>query len=328
MRQGQNPAKFIKQVAHPQLVTVFVVSYIPFLEGYYAHSLDVLKVCLNSIIAHTGLPHDLVVFDNASCPEVVSYLTEMRAEEKIQYLILSDKNVGKVGAWNFVFGADLGEYYAYADSDAYFYPGWLEKHLELFKTFPEAGTVTGVARRGNRTFYSHTLELLGGLSNAVVEEGQFIPPEWLYEMARSLGKEEEVKEELKQSDYRITRNGVSAYATGNHFQFMVKAETIRKYIPFPYDRPMGESVHNFDWAINSSDMLRLATADRVTRHLGNALDEQTLSEVPASLHPSSVTVLPSAKAARKASIFEWRPVKSVLLRLYDRIFRLYYGRGF
>ncbi len=42
MRQGQNPAKFIKQVAHPQPVTVFVVSYIPFLEGYYAHSLDVL----------------------------------------------------------------------------------------------------------------------------------------------------------------------------------------------------------------------------------------------------------------------------------------------
>jgi glycosyltransferase involved in cell wall biosynthesis len=327
MRQGQNPAKFIKQVAHPQPVTVFVVTYIPFLEGYYAHSLDVLKVCLGSILAHTSGSYDLVVFDNASCPAVISYLNSLKAEEKIQYLILSDKNVGKVGAWNVVFGASLGEYYAYADSDAYFYPGWLEKHLEVFKTFPEAGTVTGVARRGSRTFYSHTLELLSSLPDAVVEEGQFIPPEWLFEMARSLGKEEEVKAELEQHDYRITRKGVSAYATGNHFQFMVKAETIRQYIPFEYDRPMGESVHNFDWAINSSNMVRLAVADRVVRHLGNTLDEQTLAEIPANLRPSSLTVVTSKKVVKKSSLLEWRPVKSFLLRLYDRIFRLYYGRG-
>jgi glycosyltransferase involved in cell wall biosynthesis len=327
MRQGQNPAKFIKQVAHPQPVTVFVVTYIPFLEGYYAHSLDVLKVCLGSILAHTSGAYDLVVFDNASCPEVVDYLNGLKAEGKIQYLILSDKNVGKVGAWNVVFGAGLGDYYAYADSDAYFYPGWLEKHLEIFKVFPEAGTVTGIARRGNRTFYSHTMELLDSLPDARVEVGQFIPPEWLFEMARSLGKEEEAKAELAQQDYRITRNGVSAYATGNHFQFMVKAETIRQYIPFPYDRPMGESVHNFDYAINGSNMVRLAVADRMVRHLGNTLDERTLAEIPAYLHPSGITATQAKKATKGGSIFEWGPVKSVLLRVYDRIFRLYYGRG-
>lgn len=327
MRYGQNPAKFIQQVAHPQPVTVFVVTYIPFLEGYYDKSLDVLKVCLGSILAHTDGPYDLVVFDNASCPEVVSYLNSLKSGGKIQYLILSDKNVGKVGAWNVVFGAGLGEYIVYADSDVYFYPGWLEKHLEVFKAFPEAATVTGVPRRGAREFYSHTLELLPGLPDALVEEGQFIPREWMFEHLRSLGKEEDVKEELKQVDYRITRKGFSAYASADHFEFMVKAATVRPYLPFPYDRPMGDSVHNFDRAINSTNMVRLAVAERVVRHLGNTLDGQILAEIPASLRPGDAASRASSRPGRRPSLVDWKPVKWLLLRLYDRIFRLYYRRG-
>jgi glycosyltransferase involved in cell wall biosynthesis len=327
LRQGQNPGKFIRQVAHPQPVTVFIVTYIPFLAGYYAHSLDVLKVCLGSILAHTNGPFDLVVFDNASCPEVVSYLNDLKAAGKIQYLILSDKNIGKVGAWNVVFGAGLGEYIAYSDSDVYYYPGWLEKHLEIMDTFPEAGTVSGIPRRGDRDFYNHTLELLGSLPDALVEEGQFISPKWIFEHLRSLGKEEEAQEELLQKDYRITRSGVSAFASADHFQFMVRAATVRQYIPFSYDRPMGDSVHNFDRAINRSNMIRLAVADRVVRHLGNTLDEQTLSEIPASLRPTAPPAVQLGHIGKTHAIYEWGPIKSILLRIYDRIFRLYYGRG-
>jgi glycosyltransferase involved in cell wall biosynthesis len=327
LRQGQNPGKFIRKVAHPQPVTIFIVTYIPFLAGYYAHSLDVLKVCLGSILAHTSGPFDLVVFDNASCPEVVSYLNELKTAGKIQYLILSDKNIGKVGAWNVVFGAGLGEYIAYSDSDVYYYPGWLEKHLEIMKTFPEAGTVSGIPRRGDRVFYNHTLELLGSLPDALVEEGQFISPKWVFEHLRSLGKEEEAQEELRQNDYRITRNGVSAYASGDHFQFMVRSETVRQYLPFSYDRPMGDSVHNFDRAINRSNLIRLAVAERVVRHLGNILDEQTLAEIPASLHPTDTSNNQLVRTGKTHAIYEWGPIKWVLLRVYDRIFRLYYGRG-
>ena len=46
MRKGQNPAKFVKQVAQPQRITVAVLNYIPFLSGFYAQTLDVLKTCL------------------------------------------------------------------------------------------------------------------------------------------------------------------------------------------------------------------------------------------------------------------------------------------
>src|SRR5574340_1319255 len=48
MRIGQNPAKYVEDVAKPERVTVAVLNYIPFLSGFYAEALDVLKLCLSS----------------------------------------------------------------------------------------------------------------------------------------------------------------------------------------------------------------------------------------------------------------------------------------
>ena len=64
MRVGQNPAKSIEHVPQPQRVTVALVSYIPFLSGYYAQGLDVLKTCLGSLWDSIQTPYDLLVFDN------------------------------------------------------------------------------------------------------------------------------------------------------------------------------------------------------------------------------------------------------------------------
>ena len=45
MRKGQNPAKFVKDVARPERITAALLNYIPFLSGFYAETFDVLKVC-------------------------------------------------------------------------------------------------------------------------------------------------------------------------------------------------------------------------------------------------------------------------------------------
>ena len=125
MRKGQNPAKFINRVAKPERITVAVLNYIPFLSGFYAQTLDVLKTCLGSIWAHTDLHYDLLVFDNGSCQEAVDFLLNAQDEGKIQYLILAEKNQGKGGAWNIILNAAPGEIIAYTDNDSYFYPVWL-----------------------------------------------------------------------------------------------------------------------------------------------------------------------------------------------------------
>ncbi len=328
MRIGQNPAKFATEVANPQNVTVAVINYIPFLSGYYAQSLEVLKLCLGSIVAHSDLPYDLLVFDNASCPEVVAYLQEQKAAGRIQYLVLSEENIGKVGAWNFIFGAAGGEYIAYSDSDVYYFPGWLSRHLAIFEAFPEAGTVAGLPRRGRRTFYTGTLEIAAGLPGVTFEEGAFIPDSWIIDHARSLGKLDSVQEDLAKPDYRLTRDGVSAYATATHFQFMVRADTIRPFLPLAYDRPMGGPVANFDRAINENKMIRLAVTERAVVHLGNTLDQETLATLPPVLpDQASAPNRTGVQSERPVpGFFTWKPVRRILLALYDRIFRLYFRK--
>ena len=142
MRIGQNPAKYINQVTQPARVTVAVLNYIPFLSGYYAEMLDVLKICLSSIWENTEPPYDLLVFDNGSCEEVRQYLQQELASGHIQYLILSEKNLGKGGAWNMILAGSPGEIIAYADNDVLFYKDWLPHSLEILENYPQSGMVT------------------------------------------------------------------------------------------------------------------------------------------------------------------------------------------
>jgi glycosyltransferase involved in cell wall biosynthesis len=123
MRIGQNPAKFVQTVAKPEHITLAVLNYIPFLSGFYAEALEVLKQCLSSARQDAGYPFDLLVFDNGSCAEVQDWLLNEHRGGRIQYLYLSAKNLGKGGAWNQIFGAAPGEILSYADSDVHFFPG-------------------------------------------------------------------------------------------------------------------------------------------------------------------------------------------------------------
>ena len=188
MRKGQNPAKFVKEVAKPERITVAVLNYIPFLSGFYAEALDVLKVSLESMRVDAGLPFDLMIFDNGSCPEVRDYLVAEKEAGRIQYLVLSEKNMGKGGAWNVILAGAPGEIIAYSDFDILYYPGWLSRSVELLETFPRVGMVTARPFRTNPEFHTSTREW--AKQNAALEEGQFIPWETFWEFNRSLGQDE------------------------------------------------------------------------------------------------------------------------------------------
>ncbi|MEW6718195.1 MAG: hypothetical protein AB1345_11930 [Chloroflexota bacterium] len=96
-RIGQNPMRWVKDVHHPERITSTTIVYILALDGYWQESLDVLKLCLQSMRRSTQLPFDLIVFDNGSCDEVRDYLIEQYQESQIQYLIFSKKTWGKLG---------------------------------------------------------------------------------------------------------------------------------------------------------------------------------------------------------------------------------------
>ncbi|MBI5955173.1 MAG: glycosyltransferase family 2 protein [Chloroflexi bacterium] len=315
MRKGQNPAKFVKDVARPERITVTLLNYIPFLSGFYAETLDVLKVSLESMRKDAGLPFDLMVFDNGSCEEVREYLVNEKEEGRIQYLILSEKNMGKGGAWNVMLTGAPGEIIAYTDADVLFSPNWLKRSVEILETFPNVGMVTARPFRTPPEFYESTLEW--ARSNATLDEGQFIPWETFLEFNLSLGQTEEENKKVysETRDWRIVYKGVTAMAGASHWQFTAYKSTLQQFLPFDMDKPMGQ-VRQLDKRMNDAGLLRLMVSDPLAMNMSNTLGylRGELKQVGKKKHVSF-----------GKRVLELAPVKKMLLAIYNKIFAWYYS---
>ena len=317
MRKGQNPAKFVKDVARPERITVALLNYIPFLSGFYAETLDVLKVSLESMRKDAGLPFDLMVFDNGSCGEVREFLVNEKEEGRIQYLIFSEKNMGKGGAWNVMLAGAPGEIIAYTDADVLFSPSWLSRSVELLENFPNVGMVTARPYRTSPELYSSTLAW--AKKNAALDEGQFIPWETFLEFNLSLGQteEENVKVYAETSDWRIQYKGLTALAGASHWQFTAYKSTLQKFLPFDMDKPMGQ-VRQLDKRMNDAGLLRLMVSDPLAMNMSN-----TLGYLRGELGKGQAKAQKGKGLARR--VLDFAPIKKMLLAVYNKIFSWYYS---
>jgi hypothetical protein len=316
MRIGQNPAKAAKEVEVPQRITLAVLNFIPFLSGFYAEGLDVLKACLTSARTEAGLPFDLMVFDNGSCPEVQDELVKLHQAGEIQFLVLSEKNLGKGGAWNIIFSGAPGELIAYADSDVLFSPGWLARSVEILETYPRVGMVTARPFRTPEKYSSATIEWAEKTPEAHYEIGQFLTWEEFSSFVLSLGTTLEQTKEWYGGggDMRTNFNGVPAQIGASHWQFLSRKTILQEYLPFSMDRPMGQ-VRMLDQRMNENGYLRLMTAAPLAQNMSNTL--------PAELRGSRPAARQAQPGGLSARIAKLPPVRRMLLGLYDRIFRLY-----
>jgi glycosyltransferase involved in cell wall biosynthesis len=323
MRKGQNPAKFVKDVAKPERITVALLNYIPFLSGFYEETLDVLKVSLESMRKDAGLPFDLMVFDNGSCAEVRDFLVKEKEEGRIQYLILSEKNMGKGGAWNVMLSGAPGEIIAYTDADVLFSPNWLSRSVEILETFPNVGMVTARPFRTPPEFYESTLKW--AKENARLEEGQFIKWETFLEFNLSLGQTEEENKKVyaETKDWRIQYKNATALTGASHWQFTAYKSTLQQFLPFDMDKPMGQ-VRQLDKRMNDAGLLRLMVSEPLAMNMSN-----TLGYLRGELHVLADRSGKQAGGKKPASfgrqLLDVGFVKKVLLAVYNRIFSWYYS---
>lgn len=322
MRAGQNPAKFIEsQASQAERITVAILTHIPYLHGYYEEALDVLNASLESLNAHTELPYDLLVFDNASGVETREYLQQRYDARQIDYLILSKENLGKGKAWDFIFSAAPGEIIAYADHDVAYKPGWLGSAINLLETFPNVGMVTCRPMRTYSEGYTASLTWAEREPEVKLEEGTFIDWDTFREHDLGLGQEEEdVRARYEDTtDLLVHYHGSQAMLGAAHWQFVAYAKILQSFLPLGIDRPLGDD-RKLDDALNQAGYLRLMTTEPLVRHLGNTLPEDLMDDAEAFVPE------PVVRTRFLRRMLEWSPIRRVLLGIYNRIFRWYFYR--
>ncbi len=245
MRVGKAPTRLQKIEYRPARVTICVLVFIPEEFGYYQQRLDILKVCLASIVNNTPpKTYDLLVFDNGSCREVVDYLRSLHEQRIVQYLFLSRSNIGVANAQKIMLHAAPGEIIAYSDDDVFFHPGWLEAHLEILETFPRVGMVSG--------YCGEQCQGTGG-------------------------------------DIVLEHNGIKAYSTAKHFQFVAQKSVILRGLDSKWNGKAMGGKRETDKRIDALGYARLTTFQRCAQHMGNVLTPDFLDSLPPAASRESIT---------------------------------------
>lgn len=279
-RIGINPSRGQTLDFEPSRTTVAVLVYAPHQAGYFQNRLDVTRLTIESILANTQEPFDLLVFDNGSCSEMVTYLQSLYDQGSIDYLILSKRNIGKLNALKIIFNAAPGEIVAYTDDDVFHLLGWLGAHLEIIDSFPKVGAVTGFYIRQRVAMSSESTLIFANRDDVQTTRGLLMPRKWEEEYLVNTGRTwEHYNTEVEGIEDIIVRyKGLEAWVSAHHFQMVspkkVIQEVLAEMLPTGWsDRVMGRMVE-LDDRMDAKGYLRFCTREQTVRLMGNAISEE------------------------------------------------------
>ncbi len=333
-RLGTNPSRGKKLEFQPARVTVAVLVYAPNQDGYFQHRLDVTHLTLESILKNTEKPFELLVFDNGSCPEMRNYLSELSQQGKIDTLILSEQNIGKLNALWRIANLAQGEIIAYTDDDVYHKAGWLPQHLEILDTFPNVGAVTGFYIKQRVVMSSDStlkwVEEYEKQEPGLVQRGNLIPRKWEEEYMDNSGRSEEryQSEIAGVEDIVVTYKGVKAWVSAHHFQVLspkkVLLEVLAEMLDYGWsDLMMGRMVE-MDDRMDAKGYLRLTTYNQSMRLLGNALDDEVVAMAAAD-GISAESALPASEDNKAGGFWSISLVRKVAQRILNWLYKGLHG---
>jgi glycosyltransferase involved in cell wall biosynthesis len=322
-RIGMNPARGRMSDYKPSRVTLATITHAPDLSGYFEHRLDVMRLSLESLIANTTPACDLMVFDNGSCKPVVDSLRALRDAGKIQYLILSSQNIGKIGAQKILFNAAPGEIVAYTDDDIFFLPGWLEESLKIMDTFPNVGIVGSYYVRSHRAYGVNTASEFAKQPGVEVQHGKIIDRQWEQHYIDNMGRTwERYNQEVEGLEDTVLKyKGVEAYVASWHLQYIAQKRALLEALPNIWGGQMMGQMVELDAAVDKLGYMRLSTRQPMTRLLGNTLDAE--SEKLARTYGLEAK---KVELKKSSGVFGWffrrSFVKRIARYIYNRLYRV------
>jgi glycosyltransferase involved in cell wall biosynthesis len=295
MRKGHNPAKQDVPAYQPEKLGIATLTYIPVQEGYFAQCWEIFKLHLASVHQYTPEPFNYVVFDNGSCPEVKRGLETLHEEGWIDWLILSEQNLGKTGALNWLLSAFPNEWICFADSDMLFRPGWLEASWKINDAFPGCGMI------GAQVVFPDWEVDKGNTQFRKTQDPRFLfsqvkPEAWIVdEYCRGRGIPEDraityanmLLDQVENVECRV-----KAILGGNsHQQWLARRDVIQEILPLPSKLQLNRQQTTYqDRRMDELNYPHLTTTIPYLYHIGNTIDDELKPEL------SRLSVLEAGKA--------------------------------
>ena len=319
-RIGINPNRGQLTKYRPARITLAMLTYLPNQAGYFAERMAVTRLSLESLIAHTPEPHDVLVFDNGSSGVLVDYLCQLRDQGRINYLILSSENIGKISALQVIFRAAPGELVAYSDDDIFFLPGWLDSHLKIMETYPRVGLVTGFYIRSHLRYATQSLEAFTSHAGVQVRRGMLIPRELEQHYIDNMGRSWEAYEQEVSGleDLHFSYQGVESLASAGHHQFLTSRQLMLEVLPGWDSNLMGKMLE-LENKVDQMGYLRLSTATPVTRLLGNVISADNAAEARRLGLVANAGLAAGSTPGFANRLVKIPVIKRLVLGLYNRL---------
>jgi hypothetical protein len=327
-RFGMNPSRGKTLDYQPARTTVAVLVYAPHRAGYFQDRMAVTRLTIESILANTHEPFDLLVFDNGSCPEMVSYLQSAYEQGMIDYLILSKHNIGKLNALKIIFNSAPGEVMAYTDDDVFHLPGWLGAHLKILDTFPNVGAVTGFYIRQRVAMSSESTLAFVNQPGISSQRGLLMPHAWEEEYLINTGRswERYGTEVAGIEDIIVKYEGVEAWVSAHHFQMVCPKQIIQEILvemlPTGWSQDLMGRMVEMDDRMDAKGYLRFCTRTKTVHLMGNAVSEDTVALAQASGLTAEAALTSKNKEGLMQRVMQIKGVRYLLEGLVNWLYGL------
>ena len=274
MRIGNNPQKDLLLSNPEYLHQIVIPVYIPHQDDYFTESLEILKVCLNSIFKTTHNKTFISVVNNGSCLEVKSYLEELFLNGKIHELIQTE-NIGKLNAVIKGLVGNNIELVTITDADVLFLSGWQEETSKIFDKIPKAG-VLGLTPQ-IKTYSSYCSNFI--FDNLFSSKLRFIPvldSEAIIRFYDSIGWERNYNQNYLQYNLAYQLDNLNVLVGSGHYVATYKKDMFEEITSFLGYKLGGDSETYLDKIQFKKDYWRFTTQQNFAFHMGNTIENWML----------------------------------------------------
>jgi len=319
MRKGKNPAKLegnnkVEQDCFHQII---VPVYLPKLEGYYEEGLDILKLCIESIVLTSHNKTFISIVNNGSCKVVKQYLDKCLEDKKIHEVIHTSA-IGKINAIAKGLSGHNFDLVTITDADVLFTNGWQKDVYQIYKAFPKAGIVGTTPIPFLNSYLTSNINF----DNFFNKKIKYVELNLLSDTNKFYNSIGYVNKENNKIKIIENRTSIKAVIGCGHFTATYRKESLSGFKKLgSTELKMGGVIMRkyIDKYIYDLDYWRLTTYYNYTYHMGNTLEDWMLAKFSDLNNLNSSMELSSLKKPRKSFFFKTQ-LKHYLISLIRKVF--------